>query len=127
MNSNKELKLAYGLAIILLIVGVLSFAAFPAKSPDNPIRIMFKSAAGKVLFDHKTHRTADGYGISCADCHHTMEVGETEDVEACGDCHEPESDDEDFPKRSDAFHQQCIGCHEDFEAGPIECSACHII
>lgn len=127
MNANKELKLAYGLAIVLLIVGVLSYAAFPAKIPDTPVRIMFKSAAGKVLFDHKTHTAVEGYGITCAECHHTMEMGETEGAEACGDCHELESDDEDVPKRADAFHQQCIGCHDDFEAGPVDCSQCHIL
>ena len=127
MNSNKELKLAYGLAIILLIVGVLSYAAFPSKIPDRPIRIMFKSAAGKVLFDHQTHTAVSGYGISCADCHHNLEVGEVDNVEACSACHEAESDDPDFPKRSDAFHRQCIGCHKDFESGPVECSACHVM
>ena len=55
MTSKKELKLAYALAIILLIVGVLSYAAFSEKVPEEPIRLMFKCVAGKVLFDHKIH------------------------------------------------------------------------
>ena len=29
--------------------------------------------------------------------------------------------------RSDAFHGQCKGCHEEEEAGPVECSACHVL
>ena len=71
-RSGKELQLAYRLAITLFIVGVASYAytAFSAKPPDEPIRVMYKTTAGKVLFDHKTHSADTGYGISCYDCHH---------------------------------------------------------
>ena len=127
MRSQKELDLAYKLAAILFIVGVLSFAAFSAPTPEQPVRIMLKSVAGKVLFDHKTHTVEAGYGLDCSDCHHNLEPGESDDVEACGGCHEPETDDEDMLKRSDAFHGQCIGCHEDFESGPTECASCHVM
>jgi hypothetical protein len=27
----------------------------------------------------------------------------------------------------DAFHDQCIQCHREFEAGPEECSQCHVL
>ena len=124
MNPKKELRLAYGLAIIFLFVGVLSYAAFPVKTIDKPIRIMFKSAGGKVLFDHKTHTDDSGYGIACNDCHHNLEEDET-NPQTCGECHEPESEDEDIPKRSDAFHSQCIDCHQESEAGPQKCALCH--
>ncbi|NQT10267.1 MAG: cytochrome c3 family protein [Desulfobacteraceae bacterium] len=121
MISNKELQIAYGLAIILLVVGVLSYAAFSAKAPDQPVRLMFKCVAGKILFDHKTH-TVDS---SCSDCHHNLEEGET-DPQTCGECHEPESQDEDVLNRADAFHTQCIGCHKE-EAGPEKCELCHVM
>jgi len=126
MISNKELQIAYGLAIILLVVGVLSYAAFPAKSPDQPVRLMFKCVAGKVLFDHKTHTSESGYGISCNDCHHNLEEGEIK-PQACGECHESESQDEDMPNRSDAFHSQCIDCHKEGGAGPEKCASCHVM
>ncbi len=126
MTSNKELQIAYGLAIILLFVGVLSYAAFSAKPPEQPVRLMFKCIAGKVFFDHKTHTVESGYGISCSDCHHNLEEGET-DPQACGECHEPESQDEDVPGRADAFHAQCIDCHKDAEAGPEKCASCHVM
>jgi len=129
MVSKKELQMAYGLAIALFIVGVISYAAFPAKTPDRPVRIMFQSIAGNVLFDHKTHTGASGYGLSCRDCHHTLEEGETE-ASACSLCHESESDDPEVPKRSDAFHTQCTRCHKEIEAGPQEgpdgCASCHV-
>ena len=126
MISNKELQIAYGLAIILLVVGVLSYSAFSARVPDQPVRLMFKCVAGKILFDHKTHTVESGYGISCSDCHHNLEEGET-NPQACGECHEPESQDEDVPNRTDAFHAQCIDCHKEGGAGPEKCALCHVM
>ena len=134
MTSKRELQIAYGMAIILFIVGFISFAAFSAKSPEQPLRLMFKCAAGKVFFDHQTHLSDMGYGMSCRDCHHNLEEGAEvtpDDIQKCGECHEAESDDEDVPKRMDAFHNQCLGCHHDFEtgpgSGPEECSLCHVM
>ncbi len=129
MFSKIELKLAYGLAIYLLFVGVLCYAAFPAKTPAEPVRLMFDVTAGKVLFDHKTHYADNGYGVSCGDCHHTLEEDEYADAQSCSECHDPDEGDEETPKRADAFHQQCTGCHEGYGAGPLEkeCSACHVM
>ena len=129
MFSKTQLKLAYGLAIYLLFVGVLCYAAFPPKSPDEPVRLMFDVTAGKVLFDHKTHSADNGYGISCGDCHHTLSEEEYADAGSCTECHDPDEGDEEIPKRADAFHQQCSGCHEGYGAGPLEkdCSACHVM
>ncbi len=127
MFSKKELKLAYGVAVCLLVFGVVSYAAFPLKAPQEPLRMMFNVTAGKVLFDHKTHASEFGYGLSCEDCHHELLDGDSEEAQACGECHDPDEGDEEVPKRADAFHQQCAGCHEDYEAGPVEkeCTLCH--
>ena len=126
MTSKKELQIAYTLAIVFLVIGVLCYSAFSStKTPDPPVRLMFKCVAGKVLFTHFVHTDESGYGVSCSDCHHNLEEGETE-PESCGSCHEQVSEDEDTPKRFDAFHSQCIGCHEN-DAGPTECNACHVM
>ncbi len=129
MVSKKKLRAAYSVAVVLFLVGAISYAAFPAKTPAQPIRLMFHSIAGDVLFDHKTHTSPFGYGLSCRDCHHTLEVGETE-ATGCIQCHGIESEDPDIPKRSDAFHTQCTRCHKEIEAGPQEgsegCAACHV-
>ncbi len=122
MTSKGEQTVAFALAAILLVVGVVCYAAFPQEEPEEPVRLMFKSTAGKILFDHKTHTVDAGYGIACDDCHHE----EQEDgSSSCSgeDCHGPESD----PKRGDALHSNCKGCHEDSGAGPVECAACHIM
>lgn len=130
MFSRQELKLTVVLAICLLAVGVLSYAAYSPPAPNPPLRIMFDVTAGKVLFNHQLHSSEAGYGLTCLDCHHTMEEGDTaEDVQACDECHDPDEGDEDTPKLVDAFHQQCAGCHEEYGAGPTEkeCSACHVM
>jgi len=106
MTPQKELKLAYSLAIILLVVGVISYATAPAKTPDEPVRMMFKVVAGNVLFDHKTHTVETGYGLACIDCHHhRAEDEEEEPFLACGYCHQ-------IPKEGEALPQSCVECHE---------------
>jgi len=141
MTSEKELKLAYGIAVVLLVVGVLSYSAFSAKVPDEPLRLVYTGAAGTVLFDHKTH-TAD-YDLNCAACHHhPAEPEEGAAMQSCSSCHEfskdgplPESclacheaDEvslDDVPGKTDALHAQCIGCHKESGSGPEECASCH--
>ena len=144
MNSNKQLRIAYGLALILLVVCVAGYSAFSAKAPVEPIRLMYKTSAGKVLFNHQTHVASSGFGVACHDCHHHPE-GDDSAMTACGDCHgadgeaakalqncsqcheAEEIEDVEMVNRTDAFHSQCIGCHKDYEAGPVECSECHVM
>jgi len=148
MAPKKELQLAYGLVAVLLVVGVLSYAAFPAKTPEVPVRLVYKVVAGKVLFDHDTHANPAGYALACADCHHHPPYDDAA-LRACGDCHnlppkdaegrqvpeaclechgpeDPEVTETTFVNRADAFHAQCIGCHQDYGAGPVDCNACHV-
>ncbi len=147
MTSEKETKLAHGLAVILLVIGILSYAivGLSAKETekDGPVRVMYKSVAGKVLFTHKAHSDEEsGYGISCKDCHHHPQEEEDVDLrscvachdipkdgkapESCAECHEPDDYEVDsLTRRTDAYHNQCIGCHKENEAGPEECTDCH--
>lgn len=142
---KRELKLAYVLAFALLVVGVICYSV-PAKAPEQPLRVMFHSVAGRVFFDHQTHLGEGGYGISCQDCHHhpaggsdtrgcgvchvLTPEGEESTPSACLDCHEADADEikeSKMTKRADAFHAQCINCHKEYDAGPVECSGCHIL
>ncbi len=142
MDSKKELQIAYILTGILFVVGVLSYAVCPAKTTEQPIRMMFTGVAGNVLFDHQTHTDESGYGLTCLDCHH--HPAEDENVRACNECHpkkeikeapgacldcheEDEIEVESIKLKTDAFHLQCIECHREFGAGPVECSACHVM
>ncbi|BBO74987.1 hypothetical protein DSCW_24040 [Desulfosarcina widdelii] len=148
MTSKKQRLFAYGLAIHLLLVGIICYAAFPTQTPDEPIRIMYQTNAGKVLFEHHTHTDAFGYGAACFDCHHhpsddeaaliacgQCHQGPAEDggqPEVCLDCHdESDIEDTEMSSRADAFHTQCTECHEQFGKGPPSgsenCSACHVL
>ena len=111
MFSKFELKLAYGIAIALLVVSVIAYAARPPlRTEREPIRLLFEVAAGDVIFDHKTHTADTGYGISCGDCHHTLAEDEYADAQSCSECHDPDEGDEELPKRADAFHQHNNSC-----------------
>ena len=145
MAPKKELKRAYYLAGILLLVGAVCYAAFPKTAPEQPIRMMFHSVSGKVLFNHQAHVSEAGYGLACNECHHHPEDAEPEELLACKECHQIPEGDEKVPaacldchdeedveeteliKSSDAFHTQCIGCHQEYGSGPEECAACHVL
>jgi hypothetical protein len=147
MTPKRELQIAYSLIIVLFFVGVISYAAFPPKTPDQPVRIMYNSVAGKAFFDHKTHLSESGYAIACKECHHhpeEPEEGQTANVscgvchktlekgqnwpESCLDCHEAEDLEESkITKKSDAMHSQCIECHKEAGSGPEECNSCHVL
>ena len=122
MEFKTEKPVAYCLGAILFVVGVVCYAAFPEKTPREPIRIMLTSTGGNVLFDHKEHASESGYGLACTDCHHMLE-DEGARPKTCTECHEV--DGEDPMKRSDALHMQCIDCHKEDGTAPAECSGCH--
>jgi hypothetical protein len=148
MISKKHRMILFAVAIQLLIVAIVCYAAFPMTAPEKPIRLVYYTTAGKVLFDHQAHASIKGYGLACADCHHMHGKKEIQPVscglchpplpadnrfpESCMDCHKNVSEfkDTDIMKRTDAFHAQCIGCHEQFgkgpQSGPEECSKCHV-
>lgn len=149
MTSKKHRLIMYGVAIQLVLIAIVCYAAFPIETPREPIRLMYQTNAGKVLFDHQTHASVEGYALDCLDCHH-LHFGEEIDPVACSLCHAAKGEEKEFPdmcfdchgdasefeepytlKRSDAFHQQCIQCHEQYGAGPRSgsenCSACHVL
>jgi len=121
MTSKKDLQIASLLAVVLFITGLTCYAAFPPPVPEQPVRLMFQNAAGKVLFTHAVH--AQDYGITCLDCHHNIEDDETY---SCKECHQATGDGR-MLSRTDAFHAKCSGCHKEKVAGPVECNSCHAI
>jgi hypothetical protein len=106
MTSKKELQLAYCVAIVLLVVGVVSYAAYSAKAPDQPLRVMYESAAGKVMFTHETHLSESGYSLDCNTCHH-----HGGDTSSCGTCH---------LKVDGGFALSCLKCHESEDHADLE-------
>jgi hypothetical protein len=119
MEANTRRSIAYCLAVVCFLVGVVCYAAFPEVEPSEPVRIMFDSSAGSVLFNHRGHMSESGYGLDCVSCHHEDE----DDPQSCSECHNEEAD----VSRADALHGQCRGCHEEEDAGPVQCSECHMM
>ena len=119
MDVKTERVIAYGMVVVFLVVGIVCYAGYPSKVPDEPVRIIFESTAGSILFDHAGHVSESGYGLDCWTCHHE----DGDDPADCGACHDEDSE----VSRADAFHGQCKGCHEDEDAGPVQCSACHVL
>ncbi len=136
MSDKFELKFAYAIAVVCLVVGVICYGAFSAEKPETPVRIMFQAAGQDVLFDHVTH--VDIYGFQCTDCHHEIaqEAGAKE--APCGSCHTRES--EHLPafgenglfnhqEHSEYYGLDCAQCHhemDDMGMDPQQCSSCHM-
>ncbi len=55
MTSQPHLRFAVLITAVLLITGIVCYAAFSPPSPAEPVRLMFQNDAGKVLFTHQTH------------------------------------------------------------------------
>ncbi len=136
MTSKKQRMIVYGVAAHLLFIAIVCYAAFPVEKPETPIRLMYQTNAGKVLFDHQTHTSVNGFALDCYDCHHHTPDDESGLI-ACGQCHLPKPEegvvpesclechdasdveDSEYPKRADALHRQCSTCHLEFGKGPI--------
>ena len=149
MDLNKEKFIAYCAVVALFVVGVVCYAAFPDRRPEEPVRIMLNAApgaaGGKVLYTHEEHATQKNYGLECIDCHHKWVMADDgtvlflrkdnstgEKPVICSECHiveKAEGDDPKQPKLSDAFHTRCAGCHDDAGHGPDtkDCSGCHVL
>ena len=100
-----------------------------------------------VLLNHGTHMGMGSEG--CLECHHvydkeknnildeaelnemeaeeyiTLDVNLQKDASAykCASCHN--NKDVTKIKSREAFHRQCIGCHEKEASGPVLCGECH--
>ncbi len=151
MTSKKHRMIIYGVAAQLLLIAIVCYAAFPVEEPEEPIRLMYQTKAGKVLFDHQTHAGDTGYGLACVDCHHPHPPDEEAENISCGECHFPkanagegdepppayptegdrsclechdesEIDESEWLNKTDAIHKQCWNCHEEYEQGPTSSS-----
>ncbi|MBN1495701.1 MAG: cytochrome c3 family protein [Spirochaetes bacterium] len=72
-----------------------------------------KSAAGVVHFSHKTH---EGLGIQCIECHHKKDNPER--IKQCATCHIGDNG-------YNTMHGLCLDCHIAKKDGPQNCQGCH--
>jgi len=129
MGKTRSNQIALLLLLTCLIVGVVAFYYQDAKAPpEEPIRVVYESKGGLVVFDHAAHIAR--MENDCTACHHYD--GDEEDKENCRDCHIdndiPVMDayhekGEDF--REDDTYQSCMSCHQERGKDPKNCRGCH--
>lgn len=93
---------------------------------ESPFVNTFEDSYGPVRFMHSRH-AADIHG-DCATCHHYRPADpEASETVACKACHQEAFDPEKQGRigLKAAYHQQCMGCHEDMDQGPVACDGCH--
>ena len=75
--------------------------------------------------DHMFEKGLEG----CTPCHKLIDMSDYDgEYTTCAQCHQKETKDL-MVTRTSAFHDQCIGCHEELGMGPYtdkDCGKCHI-
>jgi hypothetical protein len=85
-----------------------------------------------VEFNHLLHYEI----LECTDCHHDYVDGENiwdmySGKNYCSDCHTVSGEDDTGMGLMQAFHEQCVGCHQETfkqgkNTGYIMCGECHV-
>lgn len=137
MSDKKERKVAYVIALVCLVVGIVCYAALPDRSQEEPVRVYYECTGENVMFDHQIHNR--DYKLECLDCHHKIAQGEDSSHPSCSSCHTAESSlipalGEgglfDHDTHSQYYGLSCTDCHHMYnpESGtsPQKCNACHM-
>ncbi len=79
------------ITIVCIVLALIALAGYlrPASTQEMPVRLLFDNKGGDVVFSHSKH--AEGYGISCEQCHHESDQPSPTPV-PCGTCHPAEYD-----------------------------------
>jgi cytochrome c553 len=143
------------LLLVMSVVGIailfLSASIFAGTTVPDVIKMETKGyekhEKGAVSFSHKKH--VEEYKGACGDCHHdakgkplaNLKAGDK--VQGCIECHKkpgekPKGKDapklskkEDLEYHAEALHDNCQGCHKEFnkknnsKAAPTTCAKCH--
>lgn len=151
---HNRMLLVLVLAIILL-AGAVAGYSLSSCPRQTPVRLLFDTPGGKVLFHHQAH--AETSGIDCLRCHHTGFESTGPDgktpqpcnachapsfaapfakdhqahfrPEQCGRCHHAEQKGLAFDHQTHEvlLDQDCQACHHgpDIEPEPMACHNCH--
>jgi len=92
---------------------------------DSPIIRAEEDRYKPVRFMHGKHAAVVQ---DCSRCHHLRpEAEDASETVRCSACHQ-QSFNPKHPERPGlkaAYHQQCMGCHEQMNKGPVDCKGCH--
>jgi len=113
---------------IILIVGlvVVGVVGYSIKTTGSPIRVLFKTKGGMVIFDHREHKGE--YDIKCSSCHHEADSEDSNIEWNCRSCHSIGMENylicEDNPPHK-CIGSNCIDCHTKNGIDTTDCKACH--
>ena len=128
--ESKGIQMTY-IKPLLVVLALVAFAAFIplAHSQEDTILLNSKELGTHqrplVEFNHKLHSENK---LDCTRCHHDFDAylnNRGGEGQPCDTCHKKQGHD-DTPSLKEAFHIQCIGCHESMKAGPVTCGECHV-
>ena len=84
---------------------------------------------GPVDFTHRDH--ADYADDGCTQCHHHAPPGVYQPCKACHPVKKKlfkkKTEEMLMPGLKASYHRQCMGCHLEMDAGPLECTECHAL
>jgi hypothetical protein len=83
-----------------------------------------------AVFVHDEHNMKAKI-YDCSICHHVYQDGKKVPNamsigQGCSDCHKVNGDGDNPIELMDAYHQQCIECHQEQGKGPLTCGECHV-
>jgi hypothetical protein len=151
MRKNIAVAVAVGVACLFFAGGIYAKVADVLKVD---MKGYDKITKAEVQFTHKKHEDyakqyADVYGKGCGECHHDdkgqplKNLNADSKVQKCIECHKKPGEapkGKDAPKldkkqkleyHAEATHDNCIGCHKDFnkkyapKKAPVTCNDCH--
>jgi hypothetical protein len=143
LHNRKAVNFIFFAATIAVLAGIIVFIVL-ARTGNSAQELKQRS---EVQFSHANHSSGD---FECIDCHHdfnengenviddsilfdvepdedmvlnqpSAESADEENGVKCSSCHNTSSS----INRMDAFHGQCIGCHEAQKIRPVFCGECH--
>jgi hypothetical protein len=151
MRKNIAVSVAIAVAFLFFAGGIYAKVADVLKVD---MKGYDKITKAEVQFTHKKHEDyakqyPDVYGKGCGECHHDdkgqpqKNLNADSKVQKCIDCHKKPGEapkGKDAPKldkkqkleyHAEATHDNCIGCHKDFnkkyapKKAPVTCNDCH--
>jgi hypothetical protein len=128
MDKAKNLtkgKTRIFMILLLCLFVVIALWGYCFEQKADPIRVVFITKGGPVVFDHLEHASPEGYELECESCHHNYSAEEENEDSAimnCRECHYSKKlttvcEDADVHKR--CIGENCMQCHEE------NCEFCH--
>lgn len=114
--------------LFIFIFGIIGIIGYTTESSSLPIRVLFKTKGGDVIFQHEAH-SSDYQCCKCQDCHHNIQNLRSRADWKCRTCHhaggEYENICEDRMPHPQCVGAQCVQCHTRVGMDPKDCAFCH--